>query len=194
MYIPESFAITDKKEIFRFIEDNGFGQLISNSEGRLFSTPIPFILSEDKSLLLGHLARNNPQVRDIEGQEILVTLQGPHHYISPAWYNNPGVPTWNYQAVHIYGLCRLVNESRSLGHIVDRLTEKYESPYREPWRPDYRQSLLGNIVGIEIAITEIQCKYKLSQNRSPEDQAKIIEHLALNGSTQLAEAMKRENS
>ncbi|MEJ2396438.1 MAG: FMN-binding negative transcriptional regulator [Candidatus Thiodiazotropha sp.] len=194
MYVPESFAITDKKEIFRFIEDNGFGQLISNSEGRLFSTPIPFILSEDKSLLLGHLARNNPQVKDIDGQEILVTLQGPHHYISPSWYNNPGVPTWNYQAVHIYGLCRLVNESSTLGRMVDRLTEKYESQYREPWRPDYRQSLLGAIVGIEIAITEMQCKYKLSQNRPPEDQAKIIEHLALSGSTQLAEAMKRDNS
>ncbi len=194
MYIPESFAITDNKEIFRFIEANGFGQLISNSEGRLFSTPIPFILSEDKSLLLGHLARNNPQVKDIDGQEILVTLQGSHHYISPSWYNNPGVPTWNYQAVHIYGLCRIVNESSTLGRMVDRLTEKHESQYREPWRPDYRQSLLGAIVGIEIAITEMQCKYKLSQNRPPEDQAKIIEHLALSGSTQLAEAMKRNNS
>ena len=83
MYIPRHFEIADSPEIFAFIEANAFGQLISTLEGRLFSTHMPFLLGANHNLLLGHLARANPQWRDIEGQEVLITLQGPHDYISP---------------------------------------------------------------------------------------------------------------
>ena len=101
MYIPEHFAVTDTSEVFAFIEANAFGQLVSNVDGRLFATHMPFLLSEDKSRLLGHVARQNPQHLALEGQECLVILQGPHGYISPSWYNTPGVPTWNYQVVRL---------------------------------------------------------------------------------------------
>jgi len=93
MYIPKDFEVTDKKELYAFIEKNAFGQLISNSEGRIVSSHIPFVLSEDKGRLLGHLAKNNSQLQDIDGQEVLVSLQGAHDYISPSWYRDPGVPT-----------------------------------------------------------------------------------------------------
>jgi transcriptional regulator len=191
MYIPEDFKITDSKEIHEFIALNGFGQLLSNADGRLFSTHIPFLLSDDKTKLLGHLAKQNPQVKDIEGQEVLVTLQGAHDYISPSWYASPGVPTWNYQAVHIYGRCIVFNDPRMLKSVIDTLTEKYESQFSTPWQPNYGSSMLGAIVGIEININEIQCKYKLSQNRSTQDQQQVIEQLKIKGSKQLADAMQR---
>ena len=190
MYIPKHFEVTDSNEVFAFIEANGFGQLISNSGGRLCATHIPFALSEDKTRLVGHLAKQNPQIEDIEGQEVLVTLQGPHDYVSPSWYASPGVPTWNYQAVHIYGQSKCFSEPEALRELVESLTGMYESQFAAPWQPEYRQAMLGAIVGIEISISDIQCKYKLSQNRSQQDQQQVIAQLEANGSHQLAEAMR----
>lgn len=191
MYIPTHFEISDKEEIFSFIEANAFGQLISTLDGKLFSTHIPFLLTEDKSALLCHVALQNPQHKNIEGQEVLVTLEGPHDYISPSWYGSPGVPTWNFQAVHIYGQCKIFRDADRLKNVVDSLTSKYESGFQEPWRPDYNASMLKAIVGIEIAINDVQCKYKLSQNRSSEDRSQVIENLRALGSNSLAEAMER---
>ena len=194
MYIPPHFEVTDKPEIFTFIEANAFGQLISTLEGRFFSTHMPFLLGANHNFLLGHLARANPQWRDIEEQEVLITLQGPHDYISPSWYRSPGVPTWNYQAVHIYGKCEIFEEDTKLIQVVDKLTEKFESSFEQPWQPDYKASMLSAIVGIEIEVTEIQCKYKLSQNRSDEDQAGVIKALGKRGSDQVAKAMADNRS
>lgn len=191
MYIPEYFEVTDEKEIYAFIEANAFGQLTSTVGGRLFSTQIPFLMSADRTKLLGHLAKNNPQVKDIEGQEVLVTLQGAHDYISPSWYSSPGVPTWNYQAAHIYGLCKIFTEPSAISQVIDTLTRIYEHSNSNPWQPEYNPSMLGAIVGIEISINEIQCKYKLSQNRSTQDQEQVIAQLKNNGSSKLAEAMER---
>ena len=190
MYIPKHFEVTDESEIYAFIEDNAFGQLISNCDGRLFSSHIPFFLSSDKTKLIGHLAKQNPQAHDIEDQEVLVTFQGAHDYISPSWYVGSGVPTWNYQSVHIYGPCKIFNTPGALSQVVDTLTEKYESKLSNPWQPKYKPSLLGAIVGVEITISEIQCKYKLSQNRSTQDQEQVIKQLKVNGSNKMAEAMQ----
>ena len=189
MYIPKHFEVTDKEEVFSFIERNAFGQLISNVEGRLFSSHIPFLLSEDKSRLLGHVARQNPQHIDIEGQEVLVTLEGPHEYISPSWYESPGVPTWNYQSVHIYGCARVFTREAEVRSVVDTLSRRYESDFDQPWKSEYKDSMLGAIVAFEIKITEIQCKYKLSQNRSFQDRTRVITKLKSRGALKLAEAM-----
>jgi len=189
VYIPKHFEVTDEDEIFAFIEANAFGQLISHVGGRLFSTHLPFLLSENKSKMVGHLARQNPQYSELEGQEVLVSLEGPHDYISPAWYSSPGVPTWNYQAVHIYGVCKVFRDAEELKNLVDALTNKYEAAFEKPWQPEYKSSILGAIVGIEVSINEIQCKYKLSQNRSSRDQVRVVEQLKALGSSKLAEAM-----
>ena len=191
MFIPKQFEVTDEKEKYAFIEANAFGQLVSNSAGRLFSTHIPFLLSSDKTKLIGHLAKQNPQAQDIEGQEVLVSLQGPHDYISPSWYAGSGVQTWNYQSVHIYGGCKLFSSPDALKQAVDNLTNRYESNFSIPWQPKYNPSMLSAIIGIEITISEIQCKYKLSQNRSTQDQEQVIEQLKANGSNQMAKAMQR---
>ena len=193
MYIPRHFQITDREEIFSFIEQNAFGQIISTLQGRLFSTHIPFLVSDDKQKLFGHFARHNPQAKDIDGQEVMVTLEGPHGYISPSWYLNPGVPTWNYQAVHIYGICKILPELTAVKTIVDRLSNKYEEAFETYWELDYNAGMLKHIVAFEIEITNIQCKYKLSQNRSEQDRENVITHLQNRGSVALANAVKETN-
>jgi len=192
MYIPEHFKITDQNEIFAFIEANAFGQLISNVDGRHFSTHIPFLVCENRTKVLAHLAKQNPQHAEIEGQEVLITLSGPHDYISPSWYSGPGVPTWNYQTVHVYGQCRVIDDPDRIKKIVNCLTNKYEAGFEKPWQPEYRGTMLNAIVGIEIVISEVQCKYKLSQNRPAQDQKHVVQQLKSAGSDKLAEAM--ENS
>lgn len=191
MYLPKHFEVTDKEELLAFIEANAFAQLISNVDGRPFSTHLPFMLSDDKSKLIGHLAKPNPQHRTIESQEVLVTFQGAHDYISPSWFTTPGVPTWNYQAVHIYGTCEVIIEHERIAAIVNALTNKHESVFEKRWQPEYKVAMLGAIVGIEINIKEIQGKYKMSQNRPEPDQAGIMQNLETLGSQPLVTEMKR---
>lgn len=191
MYIPDHFAVHDKAEILAFCRENAFGQLISSVNGRCFSTHIPLLFTEDETRVFGHLARQNPQCLELHGQEVLISLAGPHGYISPSWYFAPGVPTWNYQAVHIYGHAHTFADSDRIGLVVDSLTETYESAFEQPWQPEYKASMLGAIVGFEVTINEIQCKYKLSQNRSSQDRAQVIERLKSLGSDRLAQAMER---
>jgi len=191
VYIPKHFEVNDKEEIYAFFEANAFGQLISNVGGKPFSTHMPFLLSEDKTKIFGHLALQNQQHSELEGQEVLVTLQGVHDYISPSWYSAPGVPTWNYQSVHIYGHGEVFTEPEKLKFVVDTLTQKYESAFAKPWQPEYRATMLQAIVGVEITIREIQCKYKLSQNRSDQDRLQVVTRLKDLGSNKLAEAMVR---
>ena len=193
MYLPKHFTIDDQQELFSFIRANAFGQLISNLRGRLISSHLPFLLSQSNDYLMAHLARPNPQLREIDGQEVLVTLQGLHDYISPTWYENAGVPTWNYQAVHVYGICHVVDDDNRLRDIIENLSAVYESSQPSPWKPDYPDSMLRGIVGIEIAITEIQGKYKLSQNRPIEDQQGVIRLLRERGNYQLADLMAEQN-
>ena len=191
MYIPKHFEITNRDEIFEFVDTNTFGQLISSVEGRPFSTHMPFLVSEDRQRLLGHVAKQNPHHSQIEGEEVLVTLQGPHDYISPSWYSSPGVPTWNYQVAHIYGICSVFTDADRLKKVVDSLTQKYEAEFKESYQPEYKASMLGFIVGIEITITEIQCKFKLSQNRSNQDQERVADQLENRRSYKMAKAMRR---
>jgi len=190
MYIPKSFNVTDEKEIISFIKSNAFGQLISLVDGKLFSSHIPFLYSEKNQSLLCHLAKNNPQWSSLESQEILVTFQGPDDYVSPSWYSSVGVPTWNYQSVHVYGIPEITTEKEKLCSIVNEMTKIYESAFEQPWEPEYKESMLNAIVGIEISITDIQCKYKLSQNRPKEDRVQIIEEHKKRGSSKLSKATK----
>ncbi len=192
MYIPQHFKVNDRKEILAFIKANAFGQLVSLVKGRLFSSHIPFMLSDDGQSLICHIAKCNPQWEEIENQEVLITFQGPHDYISPSWYSSPGVPTWNYQAVHVYGKPALITEIEKLKNIVNTLTAIHESTLETPWVPEYKNSMLNAIIGIEIKMTDLQCKYKLSQNRTEKDRRQVIEKLQKRSSTQLSQAIKTE--
>jgi len=194
MYIPQDFAVDDRKKILEFIKSNAFGQLISTVDGRLFSSHIPFCCDNQGQSLICHMAKNNPQWKEIVGQEVLLTFQGPHDYISPSWYAAPGVPTWNYQVAHVYGRAELITEASKLKRIINELTKLYESSSETPWSLDYNESMLNAIIGIEIKITEIQCKYKLSQNRSEQDRKQVIKQLRERGSGKLAKAMETDST
>jgi transcriptional regulator len=190
MYIPDQFKVEDEEEIFNFLQANAFGQLISKVNGRLFCSHIPFLISRDRKYLLAHLAKANDQWRELEGQEVLITFQGGHEYVSPSWYKSAGVPTWNYQAVHIYANCQLITDEADLSEIVDELTQLYESSFEQPWQPSYASSMLKAIVGLRLEITDIQCKYKISQNRIIDDQKNVTEQFKQHN-VALYQAMKQ---
>jgi transcriptional regulator len=191
MYMPDHFKVSEENEIFAFIDAHAFGQLISIDVGKPYASHLPFLIASDRKSLHCHLARQNPQWQQLADQQVLITFLGPHDYISPSWYKTPGVPTWNYQAVHIYGHCRVLDDDAAVAEIVEALSARYESGFATPWQPQYREAMLKAIVGVEITIDEVQCKYKLSQNRPIEDQNGVVEQLEQLGSEQLARAMRK---
>ena len=191
MYIPDHFKETDPASLTTLLRDYPFGTLITVHDGLPFVSHIPF-LHERKSdgtlVLRGHLAKANPQWRDLtEKQTALAVFQGPHAYVSPSWYESPGVPTWNYAVVHIYGKARLLQDQASLEKLLEELTTVYESDQSNPWKPglsrERRAQLLGMIVGFEIEAQDIQANFKLSQNRSRNDQQAVIDQLNKSPST-----------
>ena len=191
MYVPHHFKVEDNEEIFSFIDANAFGQLISIVDDRPFASHLPFLISQDRKSLQCHLARSNPHWQNLEDQPVLVTFLGPHDYISPSWYQNSGVPTWNYQAAHVYGRCRLFDDAGPLAEVVEALSHRYESAFDSPWQPNYREAMLKAIIGVEITIDEVQAKYKLSQNRPAADQAGVIDRLDELGADALVSAMRK---
>ena len=191
MYLPKFFEVAEEAEIFSFIDAYAFGQLISIDGGRPYASHLPFLLAGDHTRMHCHLARQNPQWQQLAGQQVLVTFLGPHDYISPSWYQNPGVPTWNYQAVHIYGHCRLLDDDAAVAEIVEALSSPYESDFETPCQPQYRDAMLKAIIGVEITIDEVQCKYKLSQNRPTADHQGAVDKLDQLGSKPLAKAMRK---
>jgi transcriptional regulator len=191
MYVPDHFNVSEQDEIFSFIDANAFGQLISIDGERPFVSHLPFLIGGDRKSLQCHLARQNPQWQTLGEQQVLVTFLGPHDYVSPSWYQNAGVPTWNYQAVHVYGRCRVFDDAETLANVVETLSQRYESGFEKPWQPQYRDAMLKAIVGVEISIDEIEAKYKLSQNRPAEDQQGVVDQLDQQGAGELARAMRK---
>ena len=178
MYVPEHFAETDADKLARLIDGNSFGLLVTVSEGRPVASHVPFLYERERNVLLAHVARANPQWRHFSGEtDVMVVFQGPHTYISPSWYRAPGVPTWNYAVAHVYGRARALEDPAQLECIVEKLTAKYEGHFEKPWTPAYDPRMLNAIVGIEVTITELQGKFKLSQNRPAADRAAVIERL-----------------
>lgn len=183
VYLPSVFTEARPEVLVAHIERYDFALLVSQDETGLQASRIPVLLvQEGKSLTLqGHLARANPQAAQLAaGGEVLAVFAGPHAYVSPTWYQaGPSVPTWNYADVHAYGTVRLVAEEGWLRDLLRRLSEHHERGSPTPWRmadqpPDYLATMLKGIVGFEIAVTRLEGKYKLSQNRPAGDRPRII--------------------
>jgi transcriptional regulator len=182
MYVPKHFSEDDVERLATLIGENGFGAMVTISEGRPFASHIPFIYDRGRNALLGHVARANPQWRHFSGgAEVMVLFQGPHAYISPSWYLSPGVPTWNYAVAHVYGRAQALEDPSRIRAIVEALTDKHEHDNKPPWAATYDPRMLNAIVGIEVAINEIQGKFKLSQNRSAADRTAVIAKLQASG-------------
>jgi transcriptional regulator len=182
MYIPKHFLETDQNVLAALIDENSFGTLITVADGRPFATHVPFLYDRAGGVLHAHVARANPQWRDLSAaREALAIFQGPHGYISPTWYVDAGVPTWNYVAVHVYGTAATIDDPAATARHVEALAARFERASSTPWVPSYDPGRLAGIVAIEIRITEIQGKLKLSQNRSAEDRAGVVARLTASG-------------
>ena len=184
MYIPKYFKVTNVDEIREFIQMNSFGTLITTKKGKPIATHLPLQLIKDGDAyyITGHMAYGNPQWRTFETREdVLVMFQGPHAYISSSWYEQENVPTWNYQAVHVYGTASILNDEE-LKQDLRMLLQKYEEHRENPvlWdrlSPSLLERELKGIVGFKIKVEEIQAANKLSQNRNEEDYHNIVNKL-----------------
>ncbi|MEK4084901.1 FMN-binding negative transcriptional regulator [Psychrobacillus sp. FSL K6-1415] len=202
MYTPKYFKVTNVEEIWNFVQENSFGTLITTVQEKPIATHLPMqIIKEgDDYYITGHMAYGNPQWRTLEiCENILVMFQGPHAYISSSWYEKENVPTWNYQAVHVYGKASILSEEE-LKQDLTKLLQKYEKHRKNPvlWEglsPQLLNKELKGIVGFKIKVQEIQAAYKLSQNRNEEDYHNIINKLYEEkdmNSHKMAEVMNRK--
>lgn len=185
MYIPAAFRQTDRDQLCEFIERNSFGMLASQVDGEPFVSHLPFLLNRTAGphgALIGHLARANPQWRQADGQNVLAVFAGPHAYISPSWYEADNVvPTWNYVAVHVYGTLHVVPDGPALAGILQDFTAYYEAALPRPWQfdaaSDFATKLMTAVAGFRIEISRIEGKWKLNQNRPPEQRERVVQQL-----------------
>lgn len=202
MYIPEHFAIKDQATLYDWIERWSFGNLITSHRGRIEANQVPFLLDRDSNTLLGHVAKANRHwMALLNAEDLLVQFNGPHAYVSPAWYSQPdGVPTWNYVSVQVRGRAELIKTEADTLDLLRRFTGTNEALYGPGWRmEDMDQSrlkgLLQAIVCFRIHITAIEGKAKLSQNRSKMDRVGVARELSANedsGQQELARLMMQD--
>jgi transcriptional regulator len=186
MYIPPAFREDDLATLHALMRDYSFAILVTQQGGAPVATHLPLLLDAERGpygTLLGHMSRANAQWTGFTGeQEALAIFQGPHAYITPSWYE-PGlnVPTWNYAVVHAYGKPRVIEDQAALIRLLYASIQTYESGFERPWQLDMPdEAFLGKlkgIVGFEMEITRLEGKFKLSQNRSETDQARVAEEL-----------------
>ncbi len=184
VFIPRHYKETDMEKIQQFIQQHGFGTVVTAEEGKPIATHTPVMLRKLNRdyYITGHIAKANPQWKTFGNgrNEVLVMFQGPHAYISSSWYKEEDVPTWNYQSVHVYGRAEIMSEEELKEDLI-LLLEKYESDRENAalWENLSPQTLkqIRGVVGFKIKINEVQAAYKLSQNRTREDYQNIIDKL-----------------
>lgn len=204
MYTPSSFKEEDSEILFNLIEEFNFGILFTQHKKNPEATHLPFLVDRTRGehgVLIAHFAKANSHWKKISAtKDVLAVFQGPHTYISPSWYvNRAEVPTWNYATVHVYGKPIIVEEPKLLKAMVTRLTRYHENKIDSNWsldevsKKDFITDLKA-IVGIEIEITRMEGKFKFNQNKSKEDQAKVIENLDNLDIIEVSEIMKNNLS
>lgn len=195
MYIPKHFAEPSVEVMQNLIHDHPLATLVTLSPGGLDANHIPFVLSQSPApfgTLQGHVSRANSVWKDVEqATESLAVFHGPNAYISPSWYatkkeTGKVVPTWNYVVVHAHGFLRVIDDPAWLRTHLDALTAHNEAGLAQPWTvsdapPDFIESRIGGIVGIEMVITRLFGKWKVSQNQPPQNQAGVAEGLQKSG-------------
>jgi transcriptional regulator len=185
MYIPRRYEEKDREKVFSFIKENSFAILVSVSDGAPVATHIPLLLEKNaagEDILMGHISKGNQQKNTLtDGAKVLAIFPGPHSYVSPRWYTQMQVPTWNYISVHIYGTVKIV-EGEALKEALSRLMNNYEHSMPRPVKlEDIPEKTFSDdfrgIIGFEIGVGEIQAAYKLSQNRDEQSFHQVIGEL-----------------
>lgn len=188
MYIPAAFRESDTVRLHEFMQNNGFAVLTTYGPQGLVASHLPLLLDPSQSpfgTLLGHFAKANEQALEF-GSEALAIFSGPHTYISPTWYEMPNtVPTWNYVAVHAYGVLTPVDDRNRLAEILQTMVNKYEGSRPVPWQfdpsTDFHQKMLDGIIGFQVEITRLEGKWKLNQNHPLERRQRVIKALLAAG-------------
>ena len=203
MYIPPHFDESRPDVLYGLIENNAFGTLITHGKSGLDANHIPFELNRSQGpygVLQCHVARNNPVWQDVAtGDEVLAVFRAADAYISPTWYPSKHefhkqVPSWNYLVAHVHGRITIRDDERFVRVNVARLTRRHEASMPEPWKmshapKDYIDAIVKAIVGLEIEITRIIGKSKLSQNKEARDIQSAGEALCQQGNKAVGEAM-----
>jgi transcriptional regulator len=203
MYVPPHFEISNPEVLHDLIAHHPLGVLVTQSESGLNANHIPFELDATGSshgILRAHVARNNAVWQlSTNGDEVLVVFQAEDAYISPNWYpskheTHQQVPTWNYRVVHAYGKIAIHDDEKYVRALVGRLTKKHEASQPKPWKMsdaprDYMEMMVKSIVGLEIKITRMIGKFKLSQNRENRDRVNAGQVLVEQGNEVLGKAM-----
>jgi len=207
MYLPKHFEVTDPGTFANLIGEYPLATLIGILGGQTEINHLPLMLSSDQSRLYGHVARSNPLIKiaDQASSQVSAVFHGPSAYVTPSWYPSKPetgkvVPTWNYAVVHAQGNLSLINDPIWLRNHVSQMTNIHEPTYQSQWRledapEEYIQMMLNAIVGIEIQITSLVGKFKLSQNRPEKDYAAVLDELKHSPSKNLqgmAKWMKRD--
>jgi transcriptional regulator len=185
MYVPEAFRLDDRARVAEVLRAYDFALLVTapvtQSGGGVQASHLPFLYEPDEGpegTLYAHMARANPQWRDFAalaeaGGEALVVFQGPHSYVSPTWYasEQPNVPTWNYVAVHAYGLPQVIEDPQETRAVIERLVATQEAGLTPAWSTGgltekYMAGMLRGLVAFRIPVARLEAKAKLSQNKT----------------------------
>jgi transcriptional regulator len=205
MYIPAHFAETRPEALQRIMREHPLGMLVTHGSAGLDADHLPFEYDPDAGThgtLIAHVARANPLwQRCPAGTPVMVVFRGAEAYISPNWYpskheTHRQVPTWNYEVVHVHGTLTAHDDERFVRRVVARLTRSHEAAEPKPWKmgdsaPEFIDTMLRNVVGIEITITSLVGKLKLSQNREVRDRLGAADTLDTRGHTAMAQAMRQ---
>lgn len=203
LYTPAHFAARDRVAVARLMHDHPFATLITPDAPESWVSHLPLLFvpgCEPHGMLLGHFARANPHWQHAAAVESLAVFQGPHAYVSPSWYGQPDrmVPTWNYAAVHAHGTLEIVTGALESRAVLDALVHRFEGGRTAPWQfgmPNpQRDAMVAAIVAFRMRITRLDGKFKLSQNRSAADRARVAAGLRDEGyadATAIAEWMER---
>ena len=190
LYVPSHFAGGDRAAIARLVHDHPFATLVTPADPEPLVTHLPLVHVADcepHGTLVGHFARANPHARVAANVESIAIFHGPHAYVSPSWYAEPevSVPTWNYAVVHAHGRIELAERDSETRAILDLLIQRFESSRPAPWRPEFERqrlaAMVNAIVGFRLTVKRLDAKFKLSQNRSRDDRARVAAALAAEG-------------
>lgn len=198
VYNPSPFPVKDKPKLVKFARDHNFGFIFASAGDMPMVSSIPMLVNDEFTYISGHLAIANPIWKELDGKNAAVVFPGPNHYISPVWYEEEySVPTWNYASVMARGKFHVIRDNQKKMEIVDALSAFHEGRIGGNWKADWNDggysSMLKAIVGFDIEISEVQGKWKLSQNH-PRDKCQNVSNrlraLGTPESTEMADLME----
>jgi transcriptional regulator len=206
MYLPDHFKCNDRDHILNLISKNPLATLISSSQKYPFISHLPLVAIRNDSTirLIGHIAKANKHERLFNtNPNVTAIFHGPNTYITPEWYTENDVPTWNYAVVHCEGTVALLSNFYEIVHCLKKLHEHAQSIYNDKWEfwlPEdlgTEKTLTNAIIGFEITVTNLKAKFKLSKNRSATDKSGIVSGLATrkdDASRGILELMRKASS